>query len=103
MNVWRSLPWLLCPALTACIGYGPSRGEGFPGYSETVVEPGVFLVLYNAPYDSDHRTLRRHLERRASELCPSGFDISELQYDGMGLLHSHRAQYEYVTAKVACR
>lgn len=103
MSVRRWLPWLLCPALTACIGYGPSRGEDDPGYSETVVEPGVFLVVYNAPYDSDRRTLRKRLERRASELCASGFGISELRYDSVGLMHSHRVHYAYATARVSCR
>ncbi len=89
-------------ALTGCIGYGPSRGEHLPGYSESRRSDGAYFVRYNAPARSTGDALLRAIERRARELCPEEHRIGGFERDTVALMHSERLEYDTATAVVRC-
>ena len=89
-------------ALTGCLGY-ERMGEPYgPGYSETVIAPGVFDVRYNGTGANAWSALERLLARRASELCPTGYLLEQPSRSTETVMERMEPIYRFVQARVRC-
>lgn len=69
-------PW----ACLACAT--PYQQRGFSGgYEDTMLSPGVYLIEVNVNGYTSGATAFAYAHRRASELCPSGYDEISGQHD----------------------
>lgn len=91
--------------LSGCVVYRPRKGEPFNGaigYSEEKVSAGHFLVRYDGRVEQSYGQLRSFLVRRASELCPGSFTISEYSRESGWVMEADNPFWKYVQAKVSC-
>jgi hypothetical protein len=88
--------------MTGCIGYHASKQRYSPGYSEEQVSGGVFRITYNGPGRTSESLLRANVERRAAELCPSGFSLTDYVYDRVDVIHGDPSFYNVATAVARC-
>lgn len=102
MSVKALAPIVFVAALCGCVGYGPSRGEGSPGYSESRRPDGAYLVRYELPVQSTEHTLLRAIERRARELCPHGHRVEDFERETFEVMHSMASGRDIATAVVRC-
>lgn len=89
--------------LTGCIGYHASKGRYAPGYSEGQVAKVAFRITYNGPGRTRESLLRANVERRATEVCPSGFSLTDYRYDEVAVMHGNPPVYNVATAIAHCR
>ena len=87
--------------LSGCIGYHASKGRYKPGYAEEKMSGDVFRITYNGPGRTRESLLRASVERRAAELCPAGFELTDYLYDGVHL-HGNPTFYNFATAVARC-
>lgn len=91
--------------LSGCLEYKPLVGEPYNrgiGYSEKKLSVNSWLVRYDGKRENNFSDLRQNLIRRASELCPGSFEISDLTYKSGFALHTFKTVWPYVESKVRC-
>lgn len=91
--------------VSGCVGYQPRNGQPFDGaagYSEKRLSAGHFLVRYDGRFEQSYGQLRSFLVRRASELCPGSFTISEYSRENGWVMEADNPFWKYVQAKVSC-
>lgn len=103
MDSFRTtLAFVACLLLSGCIGFHPSKGEYKPGFSVDEIFEGRYRVRYNGPGSTREHLLRANIERRAAELCPSGYVLSEFVYDEISVMHGDPPHFNFATALVVC-
>ncbi|KZN68808.1 hypothetical protein N478_14185 [Pseudoalteromonas luteoviolacea S4060-1] len=88
-----------------CSSYQPIDGSphtGARGYSEEVLAEKTFLVRVDGSYNEPYKSLRIKLARRAAELCPGLFEISDYTMRQGFVIHAKTTHWPYVTAKLIC-
>lgn len=91
--------------LAGCMAYGPLKSDPSSrgvGYSEEQLSATSYLVRYDGRRDQSYHQLRPLLIRRAGELCSGSFSLSEYTHASGFVIHSLKAIWPYVTAKVKC-
>ena len=96
---------ILC--LTGCNGIIYKQLKGDPshfnnGYSENQLDGGDWLIRYDGDTESKYPVLKKFLVRRASEICPGSFILSELTYKKGFVIHARKTFWPYVEARLKC-
>jgi len=91
-------------AIAACniIPYQKYTGDtGKPlGYTQQVLGQQSFGVAYYFPIDGRVDDAKKHLKRRAYEICLSGFKMSDIELRFP--VSTKKLDYQWVYAKVEC-
>jgi hypothetical protein len=97
MRSWSFALVLLVVVACKPTPYQRLGAEG--GYSDKRLAPGRYLVRVRVNQHTSHAKLLEYFDRRASELCPRGWDIAE------GLTGKSRddASDHEIDAVIACR
>ncbi len=62
-------------SLSACVTPYQPKSFFIGGYTDFEVQPGVIYLLFEANGFTSRPTVVRYWHRRASELCPGGYDM----------------------------
>ena len=87
----------LAAAVGGCAGYRPSAGECVPGYSEASLDDRSYRIRIDAPGLSNESSLADKFNRRAGELCPSGFTVGAFAFDTGACMHRSPAAFSLLT------
>jgi hypothetical protein len=101
----RQILFLALTLLTGCVSYGPLKARAHDsgvGYSEKKQSDTIYLLRYDGRTDQKYITLRPLLIRRAGEICPGSFLLSEYTNTSGFVVHSNKYIWPAVTAKLEC-
>jgi hypothetical protein len=103
MNFSRILTiFIFAWLLTGCLGYVKAMKRYDAGYSEIQLGNGIYRVRYSGPGMNPPDTLKHHLLRRASELCPKGYTLSTITIADETIMHRLEPEYRYAEAEIEC-
>ena len=96
---------VLFTSVSGCAGYkariAPASDVGY-GYSEQFLSADNYLIRYDGKAHSEYSELRLGLVRRASELCAGSFEITEYTESFSLIIHSQKALWPWVQARLRC-
>ncbi|AZZ96292.1 hypothetical protein [Pseudoalteromonas sp. R3] len=96
---------VLSIGIIGCSTYQPISGypeNGANGYSEKVLSENSFLVRVDGRDTESYGSLRMKLVRRAAELCPGSFELTDYTMKQGFVIHAKRVHWPYVTAHLIC-
>lgn len=105
MNYYKHGNLLILLILTSCSAYRPLNHPPYSigfGYSEEQIDSNTFIVRYDGGRNSEHKVLRKHLVRRAAELCPGSFRLSQYTLKRGFVIHARKTFWPYITARLTC-